>query len=293
VTHRKGLHCGSTALGDALRAKGLDLPEETVFGLGAGLGFSLWDGDTSLTPPQPSRFFVGRSGTFERDLCDVLGAELHQEHFPDAAQALARIDELLDQGDVPLAPTDLAELPYTGARGHWYGHLVAVARGAVWDNEYAEPQPISREQLGRALCNKSPVRGEGCTILHVTGIPRAVPRDAARRAIVLDALHMTEGGGIAAVEDFARELPELRTRPDRARIERLCGQVIEVRGCGGGLFRRIYARFLREAMPPLAPLCEAAAQAWSALAADLSPARALACAKAESALWALALELCE
>ena len=35
--HRKGLHCGSTAMGDALRRLGLDLPEETIFGLGAGL----------------------------------------------------------------------------------------------------------------------------------------------------------------------------------------------------------------------------------------------------------------
>lgn len=280
-------------MGDALRAKGLDLPEEVVFGLGAGLGFSVWNGDTSLTPPQPSRFFVGRSGTFERDLCDILGATYHQEHFATAAQALTRIDELLERGEIPLAPVDLAELPYTGARGHWYGHLVAVQRGALWDNEFEDPQPISRDQLGRALCNKSPVRGEGCTILHVTAVPRAVPHGAAQRAVLLNALHMTEGGGISAIEELARELAELRTRSDWPRIERLSGQVIEVRGCGGGLFRRMYARFLREALPPLAPLCEAAAQAWSAFAADLSPNRAQACARAESALWAEALELCE
>ncbi len=280
-------------MGDALRAKRLDLPEELVFGLGAGLGFSVWSGDTRLSPPQPSRFFVGRSGTFERDLCDILGAAFHQEHFATPAQALARIDELLDRGEIPLAPVDLAELPYTGARGHWYGHLIVVQRGVVWDNEFEDPQPIAREQLGRALCNKSPVRGEGCTILHVEGVPRAVPKGAAPRAVVLNALHMTEGGGIAAIEEFARELPELRARADWPRIERLCGQVIEVRGCGGGLFRRMYARFLRDALPPLAPLCEAAAQAWTAFAADLSPARAEACAKAESALWAEALELCE
>jgi len=280
-------------MGDALRAQGLDLPEETVFGLGAGLGFSLWSGDTSLTPPQPSRFLVGRSGTFERDLCEILGATLHEEHFAGPGPALSRIDELLERGLLPLVPTDLAELPYTGARGHWYGHLIAVAPGAVWDNEFADPQPISRDQLGRALCAKSPVRREGCTVLHVTGVPAAVPAEAARRAILLDALHMTEGGGLNAIEELARELPELRTRTDWPRIERLCGQVIEVRGCGGGLFRRMYARFLREALPPLAPLCEAAAQAWTSLAHELTPARAEACARAERALWAEALELCE
>src|SRR5438128_12572893 len=85
--HRKGFHCGSTAMGDALRLKGLDLPETLVFGLGAGLGFALYDGDTTLVPPQASRFFVGRSATFERDLCDTLGARLDAAHFGSAEEA--------------------------------------------------------------------------------------------------------------------------------------------------------------------------------------------------------------
>src|SRR3954471_15103952 len=155
--HRKGLHCGSTAMGDALREGGLDLPEELVFGLGAGLGFSLWSGDTALTPPQAGRFFVGRSATFERDLCEALGAALEQEHFATAEQALQRIEELGAQGRLPLAYADLAELPYLGARGHWYGHLIAVAGGRVWDNQFEEPQEIARHQLLRALCTPMPV----------------------------------------------------------------------------------------------------------------------------------------
>ena len=48
-------------MGDALRAQGLDLPEETVFGLGAGLGFSLWSGDTSLAPYFRAHLGVGRN----------------------------------------------------------------------------------------------------------------------------------------------------------------------------------------------------------------------------------------
>ncbi|HXN83685.1 MAG TPA: hypothetical protein VN883_14505, partial [Myxococcales bacterium] len=59
--HRKALHCGSGTLADVLRfgtggEGGQDLPEEAVFGLGAGLGFSLHSGDTALTPPQAGRF---------------------------------------------------------------------------------------------------------------------------------------------------------------------------------------------------------------------------------------------
>src|SRR5438105_6926790 len=121
--HRKGLHCGSTAMGDALRRLGLDLSEEILFGLGSGLGFSLHEGDTSLSPPQPSRFLVGRSASFESDLCESTGAALHEEYFADADAAWARILCLLEAGELPLVYTDLRELPYLDAHAHWFGHL--------------------------------------------------------------------------------------------------------------------------------------------------------------------------
>src|SRR5207244_5269135 len=143
--HRKGLHCGSTAMGDALRARGLDLPEPLLFGLGAGLGFSVHEGDTTLQPPQSSRFFVGRSATFERDLRDAVQATLHEVHFDDAESAFAHIEQLVKNGELPLVYTDLAELPYTDSHAHWYGHLVAIVsseKTTVWDNGYAEPQRI-------------------------------------------------------------------------------------------------------------------------------------------------------
>ena len=82
-------------MGDALRARGLELPEARIFGLGAGLGFAIYSGDTRLTPPQASRFFVGRSPTFERDLCENIGAQLEEEQFGDAEAAWPRIEELV------------------------------------------------------------------------------------------------------------------------------------------------------------------------------------------------------
>src|SRR5260370_18893157 len=129
--HRKGIHCGSTAMGDALRVQGLDLPEDQVFGLGAGLGFSLHDGDTSLTPAQAARFFVGRSASFERDLCEATSANLIETHFDRAADVPLRKHDLLF--------TNLRELPYLDAHGHWFGHLVMVGEVdpllLLWDNE--------------------------------------------------------------------------------------------------------------------------------------------------------------
>src|SRR5207248_8655645 len=71
--HRKAVHCGSGTLASALAHRGLSLSEPMVFGLGAGLGFALHEGEP---PQQASRFFVGRSPSFEQDLCASLGAEL-------------------------------------------------------------------------------------------------------------------------------------------------------------------------------------------------------------------------
>ena len=155
-------------MGDALRVRGLDLAEPLLFGLGAGLGFSVHEGDTTLQPPQPSRFFVGRSRTFEKDLCDAVQASLHEAHFEDADRAWRHIERLLNDGELPLVYTDLAELPYTDSHAHWFGHLIAVAsaEALVWDNGYDDPQRINPVLLRKALCNPTPERGIGCTVLH-------------------------------------------------------------------------------------------------------------------------------
>jgi hypothetical protein len=281
--HRKGFHCGSTAMGDALRTLGLDLPEEMIFGLGAGLGFLPYDGDTQVTPPQPSRFFVGRSATFERDLCNAVGATLHEVNFDDADDAWRHIEDVLSHDALPLVYTDLAELPYADAHAHWCGHLIAVASkdALVWDNGYAEPQRIEPLNLKAALCSSLPVPTKFCTVLHVTGSPRAGRPEP---SIALNAQRMFISTPL--IWAFAGELPDLQKREDWPRIARLAAQVIEVRGTGGGLFRRMYAQFLGDAgHADLAMLCKEAADAWSELARHLDQEHALACVQAEEALW--------
>src|SRR6267154_739269 len=235
--HQKAVHCGSGTLASALAHRGLVLSEPMVFGLGAGLGFALHEGEP---PQQASRFFVGRSPSFEEDLCASLGAELAVEQYDKPAAAWTRCCELVAQGKPALVYTDLFELPYMGARNHWYGHLVAVIghegdEAIIADNERPE-----------------------------------------------------------ALRALAEELPEWNGRPDADRCFRLAAQVIEQRGTGGGLFRRMYAQFLEEAgLPELVAFGVRSADAFSALAERLAPERARACAEAEEALWKRALALLE
>src|SRR5207248_10291017 len=92
--HRQAVHCGSGTLLAALAHRGLSLSEAMVFGLGAGLGFALHEGEP---PQQSSRFFVGRSPSFEQDLCAAVSAELIHELYVMPVAALARFCDLVSQ----------------------------------------------------------------------------------------------------------------------------------------------------------------------------------------------------
>ena len=82
-SHRPGVHCGSTALADVLRLRGVDLSEAMAFGLGAGLGFYY------LVSPalSPTHLFQGRHAHLERNACEVLGAPYREGEADDPAVA--------------------------------------------------------------------------------------------------------------------------------------------------------------------------------------------------------------
>ena len=63
--HRPGVHCGTTALADALRVRGVELSEPMALGLGAGLGFYY------LVAPglSPSHSILGRTPRLEETAC--------------------------------------------------------------------------------------------------------------------------------------------------------------------------------------------------------------------------------
>jgi hypothetical protein len=297
--HRKAVHCGSGTMSAALLHSGVALSEAMAFGLGAGLGFALHEGEP---PQQASRFFVGRSPSFEQDLCDSLGAELVTESYDKAAAAWARCCELVAQGKPALVYTDLFDLPYIGARNHWYGHLVAVIghegdEAIVSDNERPEPVRLPILALQRALGGPAPVPVDGISVLSLGEVDPAAPKRT-REAVLLQAVQLTEEAaqrtGVPGLRALAEELPAWKEQPDADRCFRLAAQIIEQRGTGGGLFRRLYAQFLVEAgFAELARLCKRSADAFSALAQDLSPGNARACADAEEALWNRALDLVE
>lgn len=295
-THRPGVHCGSTALADALRVRGVELSEAMVFGLGAGLGFYY------LVAPSlsPTHLFQGRSALLERTACEVLGAPARARTADGATQAWEEVRAAVDQGLAPVLETDLAELPYWRSGTHFGGHRIVVAgydlaRGValVADGDRPGLEEVALDALDRARASIAPPFGApGRPWLEVDAPASPRPMaDAVREALRRQAREMlldVEGvAGVSALERFAGDLPgwaaAAADEADRAWCFRYGYQVIERRGTGGGLFRALYARFLEEAQDAvpwlpslgLASRMSALAERWTRLAAafaDLSRA---------------------
>jgi hypothetical protein len=258
--HRPGVHCGSTALADVLRLRGLDLTEAMVFGLGAGLGFYYLDSPML----SPTRLFIGRQWPLEATACEVLGAPFAVRTENDPVRAWEGVRGALDRGIAPILSTDLRFLPYWKTSSPFNGHRVVLAgheegRGValVADTERETLLEVALEDLERARASDGqPLGFTGRLWMEIDAPARPVAwREAVGDALRRQSRHMLLGQdgyvGISALERFAADVPRwhelARDEADRAWCFRFASQCIEQRGTGGGNFRLLYAQFLEEA----------------------------------------------
>jgi Butirosin biosynthesis protein H, N-terminal len=122
--HTPGIHCGSTALRDVLRHRGMDLSEAMCFGLGSGLGFYYF---RNLAGGMPSHLFYGRTLTLEHDLCAHLALDFAEGVDDDADRAWQTAQEWIDRGVPLLLHVELSQLPYYNTRTPFPGHRVVLA----------------------------------------------------------------------------------------------------------------------------------------------------------------------
>ena len=160
--HRPGVHCGSTAVADALRARGVELSEPMAFGLGAGLGF-YYLASSALSP---THLFQGRTAQLERTACEVLGAPVREREEGDPVRAWQGVREAVYRGFAPILSTDLSELPYWRTRTRFGGHRVVLAgfdeeRGVALlaDGDRPGLEEVPLEALARARASVAPPFG--------------------------------------------------------------------------------------------------------------------------------------
>ncbi|MGH2966603.1 MAG: BtrH N-terminal domain-containing protein [Solirubrobacterales bacterium] len=275
--HRPGHHCGSTALRNLLAHHGVEITEEMALGLGAGVSFYY----VPIEGQSPSRFTNGRVGTLEAQFIELTRTPIRLETFegPDASWEAARAT--VDSGRSAILLTDLYYLDHYGRSARFPGHAVVLAGydsevAYLSDTGFEELQTTRLENLARARHGKHPVfQLEGHMLTVPEGAEIGDVREASARAIERNAQQMLEPPmgeyeGLPALRRFASEVGDWpHELEDWKWCARFCYQVIERRGTGGGNFRLMYSRFLREVSNEHAGLAAEAAAGWTSLAAAL------------------------
>ncbi|MBS2030405.1 MAG: BtrH N-terminal domain-containing protein [Deltaproteobacteria bacterium] len=267
--HVPGVSCGPTSVRDVLAARGLNLTEAMVFGLGSGLGFYLFRSETGL-----SRSFVGRTLTMEHEVCELLGLSWVEHREPDAARAWQLVKARADSGVPVVLTTDIKFLPYYDTQTSYNGHRVVLAGhdlerdlAFVADTERPGLIDVALPDLARARGSEAFMAGHhDHSWFEIEGeLPKDVASlvpEAVRRAGVRILEDPSGFGGVAALDDFARDLADWPKLHDFAKCAKEGFLAIEKRGTGGGCFRALFAQFLDEAQRlqpnlPLAPIAHA------------------------------------
>ncbi|MEJ2211754.1 MAG: BtrH N-terminal domain-containing protein [Anaerolineae bacterium] len=255
-------HCVTGSLRHIYVYNGLDLSEEMLLGLGAGVSFSYWH----FTGQPP---FIGGRGGMKPPLEEVTGrrtgvkVEMHTtSSVRKARQALL---EMLDAGQPVMIGCDMGFLPYFdfgGEEYHFGGHAVVVCgydadrdQVLVADrDEQVHPVPMADLAQARASTYK-PFPPKNLWYTFDFGHKRPPAVDDVHQAILEMATVMLEppirnlgvkGIRKAAVE-VARWPQKLSADELRFALFNTYIFIAPEGGTGGGCFRYMLSRFLDEA----------------------------------------------
>jgi len=264
--HRPGVHCESSALRDIFEFYGFKFSEPMIFGLGSGLGFVYWHskrGDKVLLPSYP--FVGGRARDLYKNLCSNLGVSVKVNKTSSKKRAYEALKDLISK-DIPVMITvDMPQLKYLGLpeQAHFGGHCVVVAgldedKGVAYiaDTMFKDLQTATLKELEEARSSTFkpfPPENKWVTFEFPT---KLTPIEVAiRNAITKTAPTMLyppiKNLGVKGISHFAGEIvkwPKLFP-PENEPLRQLYEMnyiMMEEDGTGGGLFRYLYSRFLKE-----------------------------------------------
>jgi hypothetical protein len=298
-----GQHCGTTAMRNLLyHYCGLDLSEETVFGLGSGIDFMF----IKIKGLEPAAVIFGRSITMELDAAQALGIDYREQPEMDNHKAWADVRNEVLEGRPTMLTGDIFFLDYRSFKVRFPAHRFVLVGfddekqiAYVADRILPEPQACSYKALD---ISRNP--STGITTYNLWGkffdtkVSRTVEQAAAlalsktanrmtgRDTSQMDLLKSATPkdayitAGIAGLTDFAKNLKSWHEREDSAKIASYVSQAIEKFGTGGGNFRKMFAAFLNWASgvlpdivtPRLVTLANLSADKWSDLARLLEKA---------------------
>jgi len=257
--HRPGVHCESSAFRDVLEYCGFKFSEEMVFGLGSGLSFVYWKSRQMRYP-----FVGGRAKDFAENLCHNLGVTMKANTTSSRKSAYGTLREMIGRNTPVMINVDMPFLSYLSLpeEAHFGRHTVVVAgldeeEGVAYiaDTQFKELQkaPLQELEAARASGFKPfPPKNRWFTF---TFPEKLHPIDAAiKRAIkkTVDTMLYppTRSIGVKGIRRLAEEVAKWPTEyppTEQPWVYDIVYVFLEEDGTGGGCFRYLYSRFLREA----------------------------------------------
>jgi len=258
-------HCVTGSMRHVYEFHGYPVSEELLLGLGAGVGFIYWH-TKGTTPFYGGRGNVERPGHEGLEVTAGKRLGVRTEHFrtSSARKAEKALLEMLGAGEPVMLELDMGFLPYLNLPDgyHFGAHAVVVAgydpetRMVLIADRDGELHAVSMEDLAKArgsTFKPFPPKHKWYTFNFSRRRP-SEPEDVrqAIREVVTGMLEppITNFGvkGIRKAAKRTLKWPEIMSEEElRFTCFNIFVFIDAIGGTGGGIFRYMYARFLREA----------------------------------------------
>ena len=256
-------HCVTGSMRHVYVYNGHDISEEMLLGLGGGVGFVYWH--MKGTEPFIGGRSKGRPGqSFEACAGQRTGAVIQEHVTSSARKAEQSLVDLLDAGQAVMLQVDMGFLPYFDFEGfdyHFGGHVV-VACGhdtetqqvLIADRDAMYPVPMEDLEKARGSTYK-PFPPKNRWYTFDFSQKRQPTADKVREAIAEQAEGMLEPPisniGVKGIRKAAKRALKWPNEMDEEALRfTLFNTFIFIDamgGTGGGIFRYMFSRFLREA----------------------------------------------
>ncbi|MFX0086672.1 MAG: BtrH N-terminal domain-containing protein [Candidatus Hodarchaeota archaeon] len=262
--HKPGVHCITSALRDVFEFHGFNLSEEMLFGLGSGLSLGYIN-----MRGTPDPILGGRSRNPEDIACKRLGVGVKKFTTDNPEEGWLRLKQRLNKGIPSMILIDMAYLPYQDLPEdyHFGQHGIAVCGYnaekdvvLVSDTAFEEFQEVSTENLMKGRSSTVSKWMDPRNMIYefsfpskLTNVNKIIPSalQQAGKNILKPSRFMSLIGitnGLKAIDKFCNDLLKWVNIPKKELYNRcflLAGYISEF-GTGGGAFRYLYSRFLKE-----------------------------------------------